>query len=300
MDSTASAHSATLEIVLLRSFLEVVDRKGFAPAAERLALTASAVSGHIKRLEDSIGSRLMVRTTRRMELTAAGETLYAYARNIVELEREASARLRGGAIGGRLRIGASEDFAAAWLPQVLETFQRWHPQASIELKVGITAELLRQQDRGRLDAVFGKQCRRMDDIGELLWQEPLVWAYADSRALDGQAALPLAVFPEPCIYRESAIAALGGAARPWRMAFESSSMAGCLSAALAGFAVTPIARSQLRDGLRELGAADGLPPLPEVRFYAFLRKKTEATTALLRAVHEAGSRKRFARGSQAA
>lgn len=166
--------SQSLDIVLLRSFLEVVDSGGFALAADNLALTPSAVSGHIKRLEQTAGVSLLSRTTRRLELTQAGETLYAYARNIVELEREARARLHGTPIRDRLRIGASEDFASAWLPRVLQRFRRWHPEASIELKVGITTDLLRQQAQGRTDVVFGKQCRRVGDDGELLWEEPLV------------------------------------------------------------------------------------------------------------------------------
>lgn len=104
--------SQSLDIVLLRTFLEVVDSGGFALAADNLALTPSAVSGHIKRLEQTAGVSLLSRTTRRLELTQAGETLYAYARNIVELEREARARLHGTPIRDRLRIGASEDSPA--------------------------------------------------------------------------------------------------------------------------------------------------------------------------------------------
>src|SRR5258706_6538896 len=77
-----------LDIVLLRTFLEVVDMGGFALAAERLALTPPAVSGHIRRLEQATGTRLLSRTTRSFQLTPAGETLYAYTRNIVNLEQE--------------------------------------------------------------------------------------------------------------------------------------------------------------------------------------------------------------------
>lgn len=95
MNAAPDSAAMSLDIVLLRTFLEVADRRGFAPAAERLALTPSAVSGHIKRLEQATGAVLLARTTRRVELTQAGETLYAYARNIVEMEREARARLRG-------------------------------------------------------------------------------------------------------------------------------------------------------------------------------------------------------------
>jgi DNA-binding transcriptional LysR family regulator len=294
IETGAVAASSALDIVLLRTFLQVVDAGGFALAAEQLALTPSAVSGHIRRLEESVGAKLLARTTRRLDLTQDGETLYLYARNIVDLEREARAKLQGGAVHGRLRVGASEDFAGTWLPRVLQTFGRWHPDATIELKVGITADLLRQQARGKLDVVFGKQCARVDDEGELLWDEPLVWAYSAASLFEPDAPVPLAVFPDPCVYRESALAALAASARAWRIAFESGSMAGCVAAALAGFAVTPIARSQLRDGLRELGAADGMPALPDVQFYAFARKVSPAVTALVKAVRELGTKNRFA------
>ncbi|MBK1689636.1 LysR family transcriptional regulator [Rubrivivax gelatinosus] len=290
------AGGAPLDIVLLRSFLEVVDGGSFAVAAERLALTPSAISGHIKRLEQAAGATLLARTTRRLDLTSAGETLYAYGRSILDLEREARAKLRGAPVRGRLRVGASEDFAGTWLPQVLQRFRSAHPQASVDLKVGITADLLRQQERGRLDIVFGKQCSRVDGSGELLWEEPLVWAYATGQAPELAPQLPLAVFPEPCVYRESAISALGRAGLPWRIVFESSSMAACVSAALSGFAVTVVARSQLRDGLSELGAGQRMPELPAARFCAFARAGNSASDALVDAARRIGMYERFGPG----
>ena len=73
MDTLAEPTGAVLDLTLLRTFLEVVDNGGFALAADALALTPSAVSGHIKRLEMVAGSVLLERTTRSFELTAAGE-----------------------------------------------------------------------------------------------------------------------------------------------------------------------------------------------------------------------------------
>nr|BFD41947.1 LysR substrate-binding domain-containing protein [Pseudomonas sp. FFPRI_1] len=293
MNSPISALSATLDLQLLRTFLCVVDAHSFALAADWLALTPSAVSGHIKRLEDNLGVKLLARTTRRLELTAQGETLYAYGRNILNLEREVRAKLTGSPLQGRLRVGASEDFASTWLPYVLQSFSRAHPQASVELKVGVTSELLQFKDLGHLDLVFGKQCRRVEQEGELLWEEPLVWAYSSQLSLDPLSPLPLAVFPEPCVYRESAVDALSQGQRAWRLAFESSSMAGCIAAALAGFAVTPIARSQLREGLCELGSEQALPELAVARFYAFAEGGSPAVRALVASVREWGKRKRF-------
>lgn len=295
INTQISQDNAPLDTVLLRTLLEVVDSGSFVTAAERLALTPSAVSGHIKRLELAAGATLLARTTRRLELTPAGDTLYAYGRSILDLEREARAKLRGSTLRGRLRVGASEDFAGTWLPQVLQRFRSWHPEALIELKVGITADLLREQERGGLDIVFGKQCSRVGGAGELLWEEPLVWAYAAEQELDMTLALPLSVFPEPCIYRESAIASLSKTALTWRIVFESSSMAGCLSAALSGFAVTVIARSQLCDGPRELGETEHMPALPVARFYAFALEGASASESLIDAARRIGQHNRFRR-----
>lgn len=293
MNTLPIAEGLPLDTLLLRTFLEVVDSGSFVTAAERLAVTPSAVSGHIKRLEQLAGASLLARTTRRLRLTQAGDILYAYGRNILDLEREARSKLQGTPLRGRLRIGASDDFASVWLPHVLQGFRHWHPDATIELKVGITVDLLRQQERGRLDLVFGKQCSRAEGAGELLWEEPLVWAFATGQSLNLEQPLPLAVFPEPCIYRAAAIAALRKTPQRWRVAFESSSMAGCLSAARAGFAVTVLAHSQKGEGLQALDTSDGLPELPMARFYAFPRTDTPATAALIDAARRAGREKCF-------
>ncbi|MFK4443559.1 DNA-binding transcriptional LysR family regulator [Caballeronia udeis] len=287
------SNAAALDIVLLRTFIEVVDTGGFALAAEQLALTAPAVSGHIKRLEPAAGTRLLSRTTRSFQLTPAGEMLYVYARNIVNLEREVRARLRQAPTAECMRIGASEDFTGAWLPRVLQAFRRTHPGASVELKVGVTANLVDDLQRGDFDVVFGKQCARVPGNGTLLWEEELVWAYDADSVFDSDNEVPVAVFPEPCVYREAAIAALTHAARPWRLVFESSSMAGCLSAAQAGFAVTPVARSQLREGLRVLDLSDCMPTLPNVQFYAFANSTSAAARELIAAVEKSGRQARF-------
>src|SRR5258708_15569767 len=233
-----------LDIVLLRTFLEVVDMGGFALAAERLALTPTAVSGHIRRLEQATGTRLLSRTTRSFQLTPAGETLYAYARNIVNLEQELRARLRNAPTDERLRIGASEDFTGAWLPHVLQMFRRRHPGVSVELKVGVTADLVKELERGHFDVVFGKQCTRVPGNGKLLWAAELVWAFDAGSPFDPEAEVLLAVFPEPCVYREASIPALGCAGKPSRLIFERSRMACCVAAPSAALALTPVARGQ--------------------------------------------------------
>ena len=69
-----------LDIVVLRTFVAVVEAKGFTRAAAFVNLTQSAVSLHIKRLEEQVGRRLFDRTASKLALTSDGEILLSYAR----------------------------------------------------------------------------------------------------------------------------------------------------------------------------------------------------------------------------
>jgi DNA-binding transcriptional LysR family regulator len=113
MSTSSSADGTPLETVLLRTFVEIVDSGSFASAADRLALTPSAVSGHMRRLEQIAGASLLARTTRRLELTQAGDTLYAYSRNILDLESEARAAAHS---CGKNRWFGFTQRISPWLP----------------------------------------------------------------------------------------------------------------------------------------------------------------------------------------
>ncbi|MFZ3177292.1 MAG: LysR family transcriptional regulator, partial [Methylovirgula sp.] len=68
------------DIVLLRTFAAVCDTGSFTKAAREVNLTQSAVSLHVKRLEDQVGARLILRNARGVALTEQGEVLLSYAR----------------------------------------------------------------------------------------------------------------------------------------------------------------------------------------------------------------------------
>jgi DNA-binding transcriptional LysR family regulator len=250
---------------LLRTFMAVAESGGFTRAAERLHLTQSAVSAQIRRLEDQAGCALLTRSTRSVALTEKGETLLGYARTILHLNEDVRSRLSGSKFTGSIRIGASEDFASTWLPHVLRRFRAGNPDVLLEVEVGIPPMLFQALDEERVDLVLGSRCRG-ERRGWRLWQEPLVWVFAEHDVINSDEALPLAFFPEPCPYREAAIAALALKNQPWRIAYVSPSISGVRAAALAGLAITPLPRSALGSGLRQLGQADGLPELPDAEF----------------------------------
>ena len=72
----------------LESFVAAVDEGSFSNAAERLQLSQSMVTIHIRNLESELGTRLLNRTTRSMELIPAGRTFYSYARQMLKLNRD--------------------------------------------------------------------------------------------------------------------------------------------------------------------------------------------------------------------
>jgi len=251
------------ETDLLRSFVTVAEAGGFTRAAEVLHSTQTTVSAQIRRLEAQAEQALFVRTTRSVTLTPAGETLLGYARTILHLNDDARARLSGASYCGELRIGASEDLANDWLPRTLQRYARQHPALRLELEIGIGPRLFQMLDDRKLDLVVGGHCHG-DKLGRRLWQEPLVWAFAEHGEL--REPLPLAFFPEPCPYREAALLALAKVHRKWRIACISPSLAGVRAIALAGLAATPMPQSAICPGLRILGRQDGLPSLPYVEY----------------------------------
>jgi DNA-binding transcriptional LysR family regulator len=74
----------------------------------------------------------------------------------------------------------------------------------------------------------------------------------------------LALFPEGCVFREHALAALGAAAIPWRIAYTSQSFAGGMIAVSGGLALTVVAQSMVPSQWRVLGDEQHLPRLPEI------------------------------------
>lgn len=262
------------DALLLKTFVTVVDEGGFSRAAEKLHLTQSAVSGHLRRLEEQIGKPLLKRTTRSQQLTPDGERLIAYARTILALHRDAWAQLTRTPFQGRVRIGVSEDFVEARLLRALQECAALHPGMELDVQVNIPGTLLNQMKQGDLELVIGSMCESREP-GLLLWQEPLVWAWSAQPLMQLPTPLPLALFPEPCPYREAALTRLAQAGITQRTAMLCSSTAGLRAAALAGFAVAPMAASQLGQGLAALGAEQGLPVLPDVQFRLYTATHTD-------------------------
>jgi DNA-binding transcriptional LysR family regulator len=116
-------------------FARVADAGSFSRAAERLGLPKSTVSRRISLLEERLGERLMLRTTRRLTLTEFGTQLLEHARQVaIEVDAvKALSEHRQARPSGRLRVSMPNDFATLLLSDMLAAFVALHPAVSLEL-----------------------------------------------------------------------------------------------------------------------------------------------------------------------
>jgi len=136
----------------LAAFCEVVERRSFSQAAERLGVTQPAVSLQVRALEKRLGVTLLDRSGRRVEPTEAGWRLYRGSQRLLSLEEQLLDEIVADADGeltGTLSLGASTGPAAIVVPQLLCEFRELHPGVRISLEVHDTqtvVELVANRD----------------------------------------------------------------------------------------------------------------------------------------------------------
>ncbi|WP_206244668.1 LysR substrate-binding domain-containing protein [Novosphingobium terrae] len=232
----------------LRSFVAAQDLGGFNRAAEVLNRSQSAVSQQLRKLEEQAGQPLTRRDGRQLVLTPAGDTVLAYARRLLALNDEAMAALGNYALAGQVRFGVVGDLAESWLPAMLASFQRAHPQIVLEVCVDRASALFEALDRGALDLVltFGGDGR----IDAMPWRAlPQRWLGAVGGTFTPDERVELAVLPSPCRFRKAAIDQLEAAGIPWRIAFTGHSVAALWAAVRAGLGVTFRAVDDMPQGI---------------------------------------------------
>ena len=249
----------------LRSFLAIVDSGSFTRAAERVNKTQSAVSMHVRRLEEQLGCALFVKDGRGSKLTAEGGTLIDFARRMMQVEAGALAALSRKALKGVVRLGIPDDYAEAFLADILTRYHKHHPAVEISVVCENSVELLALLRANGLDLALVTEVAGASDI-EIIREEPLVWAAAKRFHPDESAPLPLAMGSQNCIWRrEAEIALRTSPARATRVLFYSKNYSAMASVVRAGLAATVIPLGMVGQDMRVLGAECGLPRLPDSR-----------------------------------
>jgi DNA-binding transcriptional LysR family regulator len=175
-----------MELRHLRYFVTVAEELHFGRAAQRLHLSQPPLSMQIKALEQELGVQLLLRTQRRVELTAAGAVFLDEARDIlsrVEQARSAALRAARGEVG-ELTVGFVTIADHNLLPQALLQFRAQSPGIRLVLREATTDVQLRDLAAERMDVGFLLSPVKDERLGVLpLLREPLIAALPERHPL---------------------------------------------------------------------------------------------------------------------
>lgn len=266
--------SKILDPVLLRSFVAVADTGSFTRAADSVHLTQSTVSQQIRRLEIQFGCDLLNRNGRYVATTPEGERLLGYARRIMQLMDEAVEQVTQSVEQGEIQLGVPEDFAAHALTPVLATFAENYPCIRLEITSGLSHELWRLFQQGKLDMALVKQ-RKDSAPGIASWPEPLCWVDSREHPAAGRNPVPLVAFPIGGLYRNEMTHALDATGQRWRIGFVSTSLASVSAAVQDGLGISLLPRRMAAQH-KVLDEADGFAAVPDLE--VTLHMQSDAST----------------------
>lgn len=228
-----------LDVESLRAFRAVVDCGSVTQAASQLNLTQSAVSWKMKRLEERLGSPLLVRDGRDVTLTELGSELLGHAEQIVSAHDDAVDSLQRSQLEGTVHLGINDELEADEVAAVLTRFQRRHPMVRLHVRMGLSGPIAQLVRGGDLDLAL-IQVLEPQQRDKVLWTESLQWIASPTYVPDTSEPVPLVTFGPKSNYRSLMIDALRAADIDHYVAFESESSAGVRSAVAAGFGVALI------------------------------------------------------------
>jgi DNA-binding transcriptional LysR family regulator len=244
----------------LRSFVAIVDSGSFTRAAERVNKTQSAVSMHVRRLEEQLGVELFVKQGRGARLSDEGEKLVDYARRILQVEASAIAALSRRGLTGRVRLGIPDDYAEFFLADILTRYCRLHPLVDISVVCESSLELAAKVRTGAIDVALITQTEGIEGM-EVIREQPLAWVAARRFQIDEHTPLPLALGSPMCAWRRIAEEALSASGTPHRAFFISNNYSALAPVVRAGLAITILPIACVPPDLRVLGPEAGLPRL---------------------------------------
>ena len=265
----------------LAAFCEVVDRKSFSQAAERLGVTQPAVSLQIRSLEKRLGTKLLDRSGRRVAPTESGQRLYRAAQRMLAVEGQLLDELAGedGALRGELTLGASTGPGGTVVPVLLGEFQREYPELTVALSISDTNRVIEQVAERELElGIVGASPRHRGVLFEPFFRDEVILVVPPDHRFAGKEVTLDQLREEPLILMQE-----GAGVRqviedelrrgPVRLRdldvrLELGLQESVKSAAAAGFGVTFISRSgveaELAAGTLATARVKGLEPAREI------------------------------------
>jgi LysR family hca operon transcriptional activator len=184
-----------MELRHLRYFVAVAEEKSITVAAKRRLRTAQpSLSRQLRELETEVGAELMTRSTRGIELTAAGKVFLDHARlALAQVEAAASAARRAAHPEERtLALGFLSGCEPEWLPRAMHVLREELPRIEVTISSKHSPQLAEDLATGKLDAAFLRREERYPDlVYKVLAREPLIVILPSDHRLASREAIGL-------------------------------------------------------------------------------------------------------------
>jgi len=250
-----------MELRHLRYFVALADELNFTRAAQRLGITQPSLSSQIRQLEAEMGTSLLRRETRGVELTDAGKLMFEEARLILaEVERAkmgVGRRARGET--GKINIGsAGATYFHPLIPTIIYEFKKKYPDVVLTPEESNTSLLLARVRAGAIDLAFVRP-PLSDTDGlrvEPLVKEPILMVLPAEHPLGRSKSAPLSALAQeriilftrainPAVY-DAILAAIARAGFSPYLAQEAPQAASAIPMVAAGLGVTLVPKSMSR------------------------------------------------------
>ncbi|MGW3431771.1 LysR family transcriptional regulator [Streptomyces melanosporofaciens] len=181
---------------VLRYFMAVAEELHFGRAATRLYISQPSLSHQIRKLEETLETPLFVRSSRRVQLTAAGRTLVHEAPiALAALEQAVQLTRRAGAgITTTIRLGYTPVTSFDTLTVLLDALQEDHPDFTVDPRECFSAEIPERLCAGDLDIGLALSPQPLDGVGgEILREEPVSALLSTRHRLAAAPTIPVTV-----------------------------------------------------------------------------------------------------------
>ncbi|WP_439699220.1 LysR family transcriptional regulator [Mucilaginibacter sp. AW1-7] len=191
----------------LKIFEAVAANGSFTKAAESMFTVQSNVTARIKSLEEEFGTELFTRTSRKVELTAAGQTLMQYSKQVGHLIEEAKKNIQNAdQVKGHIKIGCIETTMALKAPAIISHFADTYPEVELEFRSAMAGSLISDVMNYKLDAAFVPAPVNIPELEQVMIKEEqlVILAPAGIKNIDDAIAfspLKIVVFDQGCVFR---------------------------------------------------------------------------------------------------
>lgn len=184
-----------VNLKLINTFVCVAEFGSFHGAAKALSRSQSAISMQIRELETQVGVQLFLRTTRHLELTAAGSMLLDQARSAISILSTTFRHIQEDIDfrRGHVRIACSPTYAAARLPYIIKTFKDAFPGVKVSIGEYKSAEILNALKQDKADFGVGPALSDPEMLFEYGRAEPLLAVVPNAWLENGEDGTAIAL-----------------------------------------------------------------------------------------------------------